>query len=449
MARSALGAALSLLLCASIIQGLRNDIEMAHYETTEAAVGQNVTLLCTVKHHPRLRIVSIEWRKNMIGNPKLALFSQGHGVHLFWPNVTIDIEKNHANKSTGSYLHLLEVKKWDGGIYICDVATFPFGSIRRETELKIKDAVELMCDVGQSVDIRNGENVTIRCRASPQAQYRWTKNMELVSETESLELLWVTDAHAGVYTLTVDIGKESMHKEFTITVQTATTGLQTDPTTVSPQSNVTEEGFLKPAGHNLTTSPTTGHSTSIPSVTWTTAVAGTDATDAHVTATAGERVTSFTSPAHSSVTSSPAAAHTEPNHSTALSPGSTVYRTTQEMAGDETRNESTLHTAHPEDIFSIRPRESVTPGDITEKYESPGATQTLKTGNGIAVDDTGRSHLGALIVVPVLVLIAVAGLLYRRRIIKQRMALPPPFKPPPPPVKYTTSRYQEISSPHF
>lgn len=74
----------------------------------------------------------------MIGNPKLALFSQGHGVHLFWPNVTIDIEKNHANKSTGSYLHLLEVKKWDGGIYICDVATFPFGSIRRETELKIK-----------------------------------------------------------------------------------------------------------------------------------------------------------------------------------------------------------------------------------------------------------------------------------------------------------------------
>uniref|UniRef100_A0A8D3BK81 Ig-like domain-containing protein n=1 Tax=Scophthalmus maximus TaxID=52904 RepID=A0A8D3BK81_SCOMX len=404
VARSALGAALSLLLCASIIQGLRNDIEMAHYETTEAAVGQNVTLLCTVKHHPRLRIVSIEWRKNMIGNPKLALFSQGHGVHLFWPNVTIDIEKNHANKSTGSYLHLLEVKKWDGGIYICDVATFPFGSIRRETELKIKDAVELMCDVGQSVDIRNGENVTIRCRASPQAQYRWTKNMELVSETESLELLWVTDAHAGVYTLTVDIGKESMHKEFTITVQTATTGLQTDPTTVSPQSNVTEEGFLKPAGHNLTTSPTTGHSTSIPSVTWTTAVAGTDATDAHVTATAGERVTSFTSPAHSSVTSSPAAAHTEPNHSTALSPGSTVYRTTQEMAGDETRNEST-----------------------------PGATQTLKTGNGIAIP--GGVISGALIVVPVLVLIAVAGLLYRRRIIKQRMALPPPFKPPPPPVK--------------
>lgn len=162
--------------------------------------------------------------------------------------------------------------------------------------------------------------------------------------------------------------------------------LPSDPTTVSPQSNVTEEGFLKPAGHNLTTSPTTGHSTSIPSVTWTTAVAGTDATDAHVTATAGERVTSFTSPAHSSVTSSPAAAHTEPNHSTALSPGSTVYRTTQEMAGDETRNESTLHTAYPEDIFSIRPRESVTPGDITEKYESPGATQTLKTGNGIAVD---------------------------------------------------------------
>lgn len=45
-----------------------------------------------------------------------------------------------------------------------------------------------------------------------------------MSENESLELSWVTDAHTGAYTLTVNTGSNSLHKEFTIRVLTATTG---------------------------------------------------------------------------------------------------------------------------------------------------------------------------------------------------------------------------------
>lgn len=48
-----------------------------------------------------------------------------------------------------------------------------------------------------------------------------------MSEQESLELLWVTEADAGVYTLTVKAGSTSLHKEFIIRVLTTTTGWRT------------------------------------------------------------------------------------------------------------------------------------------------------------------------------------------------------------------------------
>lgn len=113
------------------------DVEVFHYEKMEAAVGMHITLPCTLKDRTDLKIVSIEWSKN--GNEKLAVYSPRFGRHLFWHNVTLQIENN-----SGSYLHLHGVSKWDGGIYICDLTTFPLGAIRSETELKIKDEGKYM-----------------------------------------------------------------------------------------------------------------------------------------------------------------------------------------------------------------------------------------------------------------------------------------------------------------
>lgn len=112
------------------------DVEVFHYEKMEAVVGQNVTLPCTVKSSTDLKIGNTEWSKNKEEdeNTKLAVYNPNFGLHLFWSNVTIQI----ANMSMGSYLHLYGVEKWDSGIYICEISTFPHGSIRRETELEIK-----------------------------------------------------------------------------------------------------------------------------------------------------------------------------------------------------------------------------------------------------------------------------------------------------------------------
>uniref|UniRef100_A0A3Q3QS72 Ig-like domain-containing protein n=1 Tax=Monopterus albus TaxID=43700 RepID=A0A3Q3QS72_MONAL len=115
------------------------DVEVFHSETTTAVEGQNVTLPCAIKSQSDLKIVDVEWnKKNENGDKtKLVLYHPLYGLNQFQPNVTIQIENNTANKSTGFSLHLTAVKKWQSGIYICSFSTFPLGSIMREMGLQI------------------------------------------------------------------------------------------------------------------------------------------------------------------------------------------------------------------------------------------------------------------------------------------------------------------------
>ena len=120
------------------------DVDILHYEKMEAVVGENVTLPCIIQGSPSLTIISVEWRKNKSGNTKLAVYAPTHGLIQLWPNVTMQ------NVPNGSYLHLHDVETWDSGFYICDITTFPLGSIRRETELKIKGKTKSMRRSSQS-----------------------------------------------------------------------------------------------------------------------------------------------------------------------------------------------------------------------------------------------------------------------------------------------------------
>lgn len=115
--------------------GLPN-VERDRSETTEAEVGQNISLPCIINSTDNLKIANIEWRKK---NTKLALYSPIHGAYVFRPNITIKPVNN--NVFFGGYLHLPAVNEWDSGIYVCDTVTFPLGTIRREIELKIKGTV--------------------------------------------------------------------------------------------------------------------------------------------------------------------------------------------------------------------------------------------------------------------------------------------------------------------
>ncbi|KAA8586909.1 T-cell surface protein tactile [Etheostoma spectabile] len=446
MAGRALGKVFSLLFLASIIQGLQ-DVAVFHYEKMEAVVGQNVALPCTVKGSTNLNIVNIEWRKNKNEATKLVLYNEKFGFSQFWPNVTMQID----NKTMGSHLHLFQVAKWDSGFYICDITSFPLGSIRREIELEIKDDVKIMCDMDHIVEVYTGENVTIQCRTFPDAQYKWTKNKILVSENESLELWCVTAAHEGVYTLTVNTGNKSLHQDFFITVLTATTSLRTDLETMPQQSNVTAEGLIESADSNFTTTPTSGLSTIDSNATWTMSM-GTAVSDENpnsTNVTDGEHMTSLTNSTHISVTSYPAT-HTDPydfNNSTEQEINPTHnLNTSNFFEGSVASNLSTTLSYNNKVFRSTEDAKNESMGGNPGDTLTLGTVHTMKP---IEDEDTAgvQSHLLLpFIIVPILVLITVAGFLYRRKLIKERMDLPPPFKPPPPPVRYTAARHHDISS---
>ncbi len=119
------------------LTGLK-DVEVLHNEKMEAEVGQNVTLPCTVKSGANVQISSIEWSKNGNKTSKLALYSPEHGLGHILPNVHIETR----DKLRLGSLYLFGVTTSDSDTYICLITTFPQGSIRRETELKIKGKTE-------------------------------------------------------------------------------------------------------------------------------------------------------------------------------------------------------------------------------------------------------------------------------------------------------------------
>ncbi|XP_029957661.1 T-cell surface protein tactile [Salarias fasciatus] len=418
---SALGATFSLLLLASIIQGFQVGAGL-HYDE-EAAVGQSITLRCSIKNYTNLKLSNIEWsKKNGI---KLVVYSFDYGEYRFQHNLTHQIEYNDTYQKVYSYLHLPEMRKQDSGTYICDISTYPLGTLRTEIKLTVEDEITVECNMENTIEVYTGENVTIDCNTSfPNAQYRWAKNMNVLSDNESLKLRMVTDANAGIYTLTVKRGKKTLNKEFIITVLPASTSWRTDISTVSSQhqDQTTTRNFETTATTNTTNNKSTSS----------------------VTTALEELSTTSTNPPYTTVTPSPVPRSHLPNTTTPSYDG-----TTQEMR----RNQTELHTPHTQDTLSTRPEESSSSGNVSS--EKPEAAQTVSEGSKTTVTqlkvtdskDTERGHLLLLlIIIPVLVLIAVAGFLYRRQAIKSRMDLPPPFKPPPPPVKYTAPRHCQTST---
>ncbi|CAG5873467.1 unnamed protein product [Menidia menidia] len=433
MAGNALGIVSCLLLLASLIQGLQ-DVDVFHVETLEAVVGQNITLTCIIGKYSDVRIVSMEWRKNE--RTKIAVTSPDYGDHLFWPNVTIEKVINDAKGMMGSHLHIPAVEKWDSGTYSCEISSFPLGSIRYETKVKVKDDIKIVCDTPEIVVLHYGENATIHCREFSNSVYKWTKDNKVVSENASLELWQVSAAHTGVYNLTVKAEDKSLHKEFIISVLTATTSFRTasDPVTVSAQT------LPESAQTSLTTSLTTGSATR--------GNGTTRPNTGDVSVTAEEHLSPSTISPNISVPSSPAT-HSDTYHSLSSTYVTAVFRSTQKMAGGETTTESETHTLQPKQI-SVSTEESSPSGSLSQSSKHPIEIPSGTTRITVLDRGSGQSHRLLLsLLIPVLLLIALAGFFYWRHIRKKRMDLPPPFKPPPPPIKYTAVRHSEAFTESF
>ncbi|XP_064861078.1 mucin-5AC isoform X2 [Oncorhynchus nerka] len=152
MAATLKGTVVSLLLLSSISQGVHG-VDVFHRESVRAVEGQNITLPCLleVKEGRKPVISQVEWRKKgELEDHKLVVFNPSFGETLIWPNVALDVAWN-KDKLMGTSLVLKDVEARDSGRYICDITTYPNGSIRKVTRLRVE---------GPAVTLTPGNNVT-------------------------------------------------------------------------------------------------------------------------------------------------------------------------------------------------------------------------------------------------------------------------------------------------
>lgn len=205
--------------------------------------------------------------------------------------------------------------------------------------------------------------------------------------------------------------------------------LLTGLATVSPRSNITEDGWTESADSSLTTSPTTVLTTTETNETWTISMSSdgtsSDATDdssniSNVTFTSSTNNTQTsltltpathtdihysnnttdqdTNATHTSETSTFSDQSVTSNLSTTLSYGSTdsMFESTQETW----TYTSTLPTMQPEIDSSTSPEESDTRGSVSEDSENTGATTTLW--NVVVTRDEGNNYIIFSILVNIL-----------------------------------------------
>ncbi|XP_075887738.1 uncharacterized protein LOC142891792 isoform X2 [Nelusetta ayraudi] len=448
MARSAPATALLLLLLHLLLhvtQG-QQGVEMFHHEKMEVTEGQDVALPCILGNSTeQIHVVNTEWKKGRDEATKLLVYNPKFGSEYFRSNINLQIQNN----SMDSHLILHGVTSTDSGIYICVLSTYPLGNIIRETELKIRGPhVEVMCNNESQVEVRAGENVTIRCKATPGSRYMWTKNNSLVSENASLELWRVTEAHAGLYNLTVHTGGTSQHKWFFITVLRATTSRAvSDPGPVPPRSTSASEVTAAATHLTMSTPANVFFTTDVTRNTTTAA----DVTDNLVNVTARKNVTSQPTRTQPGTTSAPPT-YTE-HHPTGNSSDRQINQTltsststpfTEKVPSSDPSAGYTTVLFNSTQGASNQSEPEVIKSTSLEWSTQVGFTRDSAVNEELPPDPQSRLLL-LLLIVP-LILIAVVGFHYGRQIMKKRMDLPPPFKPPPPPVKYTGPRHRDTST---
>ncbi|XP_060764218.1 T-cell surface protein tactile [Neoarius graeffei] len=159
--------AISLLIFISILQGTQQSVFQEHKTEVKATVGQNLSLPC-IMEKDHLKIIQLQWlKKGEQGEEKVVLFNPNFSA-IYNMNVTLELVKETSTKDLrGSILHLQEVTEKDGGDYICDIASFPDGSIKSFTKVQV-----IVPEVSMNVTPPNrtlieGDTVSITCISDP------------------------------------------------------------------------------------------------------------------------------------------------------------------------------------------------------------------------------------------------------------------------------------------
>ncbi|XP_064861076.1 mucin-2 isoform X1 [Oncorhynchus nerka] len=421
MAATLKGTVVSLLLLSSISQGVHG-VDVFHRESVRAVEGQNITLPCLleVKEGRKPVISQVEWRKKgELEDHKLVVFNPSFGETLIWPNVALDVAWN-KDKLMGTSLVLKDVEARDSGRYICDITTYPNGSIRKVTRLRVE---------GPAVTLTPGNNVT-----EP------TVTGNNVTEPT------VTGNNVTEPTVTGNNVTEPTVTGNNVTEPTVTGNNVTEPTVTG--NNVTEPTVT---GNNVTsdltgpgemTTPTATHNTSITMTTSVTQLINSN-THRSVNTEAGPKGSEVNSSTDSPirVPSTAQSGSTYPPKVQSNQPTPWSVRSDGGQRNESEAETSSFGQGGPVST-TLTPEKSTLAGEKEDHTLGTSTTSTSTPSHG----ETGPSqrYVVVWVLLPVLALLLVVGFLYRRYITQKRMDLPPPFKPPPPPVKYSSLRAHDV-----
>ncbi|KAM9456447.1 CD166 antigen-like [Clarias gariepinus] len=158
----------SILIIISILQGIQS-VSIEHKTEVNATVGQKISLPCIMpEKHPK--IIQLQWHKEgKHGHQKLVTFNPTFPTY-YYANVTLQLvpETNSTNTDKrGSILHLQNVTEEDSGEYVCDIASFPDGSIKSSTNVQITVLKVLIKITPSDRNIIEGDTVSIKCVGDP------------------------------------------------------------------------------------------------------------------------------------------------------------------------------------------------------------------------------------------------------------------------------------------
>ncbi|XP_035291032.1 hemicentin-2 isoform X3 [Anguilla anguilla] len=463
--------------------------------------GQRVTLPCLQDKEHNLNILQIEWKK-MEGRAevKIAICNPAYGPpNLYWTNVSVSVETS-GSKLKGSVLELSEVSVWDSGIYVCELTTFPHGTVKAKTSLTVTDAPVSARVVWPNRVVREGDDVTILCTSTPPASsyFLWpsqNKSSILKSEDGRFTLPNVTRDDSNLY---ICQPSDLSFHHYSATVNVTVNYLDEIECDTLRSVEVT-------AGQNVTVTCAANASQNS-QYTWrkgdvtvstsgslhlwpvSREQAGVYVLTVVVNATGLQRQTEFNITVRRD--SGDLTPSTAPPTSTATSGNShgvTRWSTAVSTATEESLASSVPSPSSPaRTASSSAPQRDATTGAArlfstghagplnatlppfenngTENASSPGqptatarygtsvtATTRLSNSSRNVTSDLGVSQTGprgsgryvVFIVVPILLLLLVILFLYGRNVVQRRTDMPPPFKPPPPPVKYTSIKTQD------
>nr|XP_023994272.1 uncharacterized protein LOC112071052 [Salvelinus alpinus] len=428
MAATLKGTVVSLLLLSSISQGVHG-VAVFHRASVRAVEGENITLPCLLEEEEgRKPVISqVEWRKKgEIEDHKLVVYNPSFGETLIWPNVTLDVAWD-KNKLTGTSLVLKGVEARDSGRYICDITTYPNGSIRKVTRLN----VEGPATTSPAVTVTPSNNVT---------ESTVTGNN-------------VTESTGTGNNVTESTGTGNNVTESTVTGNNVTeskvTGNNVTESTVtgtSVTSDLTEPGEMTTPTANFSVKPDTLTSSTVQevntSITITTSVTQLINSNTHRSVNTeagpkGSEVNSSTdspirvpSTAQSGSTYPPEVQSDQPTPWSVQSDGGQGNASEADTSSGGGQGGPVSTTLYPEKSTLAGEKEDHTLGTSTASH---GDNVVMET-----VPSSGQRYVVVWVLLPVLALLLVVGFLYRRYIIQKRMDLPPPFKPLSPPVKYSS-----------